>query len=278
MTSVIERAKRLIQEADFVVVGAGAGLSAAAGLTYSGTRFETFFSDYIDHYGMPDMYSAGFYPFETLEAKWGYWAKHIYHNRYQPQALPLYRELYSLLKDKDYFVITTNVDSQFSKSGFALERIFEVQGNYGEWQCSLPCRQEVYDNETAVAEMLKEIKDLKIPSRLVPHCPRCGAPLTMHLRIDSSFVQDETWHRSSQARRDFLERIGAQKVVFLELGVGFNTPTIIRYPFERMTAVLPQAHLIRLNREDSPGLDVNREKTLAISQDMKEVFAAWQAD
>ena len=165
----IQEAKKIIEEADKIVIGAGAGLSAAAGLTYSGSRFEVFFKDYIARYGMQDMYSAAFYPFETAEERWGYWAKHIYHNRYQPEGLSLYRDLFDLVKDKDYFVITTNVDGQFMKTGFAPEHFFEVQGNYGEWQCSVPCRQEVFDNEEAVMEMLKEIKGLKIPTDLIPY-------------------------------------------------------------------------------------------------------------
>lgn len=274
----IEQAKQLLAKADKIVIGAGAGLSAAAGLTYSGSRFEVLFKDYIDRYGMPDMYSAGFYPFATPEEKWGYWSKHIYHNRYQPGSLPLYKELYQLVKDKDYFVITTNVDGQFQQAGFDPERFFEVQGNYGEWQCSVPCQKKVYDNETAIREMVKQIQDLKIPSNLVPTCPNCGTPLTMHLRIDETFVEDERWHQASDAYLAFLESIGSQKVVFLELGVGYNTPTIIRYPFEKMTAVLPDAYLIRLNREDVQGFEGNQDKTITLTQPMQEVFDTWQAD
>lgn len=274
----IEQAKQLLAEADKIVIGAGAGLSAAAGLTYSGSRFELLFKDYIDRYGMLDMYSAGFYPFKTPEEKWGYWSKHIYHNRYQPGSLPLYQKLYQLVKDKDYFVITTNVDGQFQQAGFDPECFFEVQGNYGEWQCSVPCQQKVYDNETAVREMVQQIQDLKIPTNLVPSCPNCGAPLTMHLRIDETFVEDERWHQASDVYLAFLESIGSQKVVFLELGVGYNTPTIIRYPFEKMTAVLPDAHLIRLNREDVQGFEGNQNKTIALTQPMQEVFDTWQAD
>ena len=274
----IQDAKKIIEEADKIVIGAGAGLSAAAGLTYSGSRFEVFFKDYIVRYGMQDMYSAAFYPFETAEERWGYWAKHIYHNRYQPEGLLLYRDLFDLVKDKDYFVITTNVDGQFMKTGFSQERFFEVQGNYGEWQCSVPCRQKVFDNRGAVMEMLKEIKDLKIPTDLIPYCPHCGAPMTMHLRVDQAFVQDETWEASYEAYLGFLEGMENQKVVFLELGVGYNTPSIIRYPFEKMTAVFPKAHLIRLNRDDLEGFAATKEKTISINDDMREVLRQWLAD
>ena len=276
--TAIQQAKELIKSADMVVIGAGAGLSAAAGLTYSGTRFDTLFADYKAHYGMTDMYSAGFYPFGTLEEKWGYWAKHIYHNRYQMGTLPLYEELFDVVKDKDYFVITTNVDGQFIKAGFDDRRFFEVQGNYGEWQCSVPCQQKVYDNEALVLEMMANIKDLKIPSKLIPYCPNCGAPLTLHLRIDDSFVEDEHWQAMNERYVDFLQRIGDKKVVFLELGVGYNTPTIIRYPFEKMTAVLPQAQLIRVNRDHVEGFAENADKTISLNQDMKEVFDQWRRD
>ncbi len=254
------------------------GLSAASGLTYSGTRFDTLFAAYKAHYGMMDMYSAGFYPFSTLEEKWGYWVKHIYHNRYQTGALSLYRDLLEVVKDKDYFVITTNVDGQFMKAGFDDQRFFEVQGNYGEWQCSVPCQQTVYGNEAMVLKMMKNIHDLKISSELVPHCPNCGAPLTLHLRIDDTFVEDERWQDMSQRYMDFLQRIGEQKVVFIELGVGYNTPTIVRYPFEKMAAVLPHAKLIRVNRDDVEGFMENADKTISLNQDMKEVFTTWQAD
>ena len=175
-------------------------------------------------------------------------------------------------------MITTNVDGQFMKIGFAPERFFEVQGNYGEWQCSVPCRQQVFDNEGAVMEMLKEIKDLKIPTDLIPYCPHCGAPMTMHLRVDQEFVQDETWEESYEAYQRFLEGIEDQKVVFLELGVGYNTPTIIRYPFEKMTAVFPKVHLIRLNRDDLEGFGTPKEKTISIKDDMREVLQQWLAD
>lgn len=276
--TAIEEAKKWIKEADVLVIGAGAGLSAAAGLTYSGMRFDTLFADYRVHYGMTDMYSAGFYPFETLEEKWGYWAKHTYHNRYQTGTLLLYQDLFELVKDKDYFVITTNVDGQFSKAGFDDQRFFEVQGNYGEWQCSVPCQQKVYDNKDMVMNMMQQIHDLKIPSELVPYCPNCGAPLTLHLRIDDSFVEDELWHAMNDRYVEFLQRIEDKKVAFLELGVGYNTPTIIRFPFEKLTAVLPQAKLIRVNRDDVIGFEGNENKTISLREDMKEVFQAWQKD
>ena len=219
----IQDAKRIIEEADKIVIGAGAGLSAAAGLTYSGSRFEVFFKDYIARYGMQDMYSAAFYPFETAEERWGYWAKHIYHNRYQPEGLSLYRDLFDLVKDKDYFVMTTNVDHQFQRGGFDKRRLFYTQGDYGLWQCSKACHNRTYDNEAEVRQMLAQQQDMKIPTELIPHCPVCGAPMTMNLRCDDTFVQDRGWYAASERYADFLRWHKGGKVLLLELGVA-TTP------------------------------------------------------
>lgn len=276
MKNDLNESRRLLAEADMVLIGAGAGFSAAAGLTYSGTRFEVLFADYIKRYGMTDMYSAGFYPFASSEEKWGYWAKHIYHNRYEPAALPLYQQLYQLVKEKDYFVITTNVDGQFMKAGFAPERFFEVQGNYGEWQCSKPCHDGIYSNEQQVKDMLDSMQDCHIPTALIPKCPRCGEEMMNHLRIDNRFVENDVWDMQQQRYSDFLRKLPDKRVLFLEIGVGFNTPTIIRYPFEQLTTALDGAHLLRLTKEDTQGFEENKAKTITLTRDIKEVFAAWQ--
>lgn len=267
----IQQAKKLIEEADVVVVGAGAGLSAAAGLTYSGERFENNFKEYIEKYGLTDMYSSGFYPFESSEEKWAYWSKHVYLNRYSDNGLKLYKDLYDIIKDKEYFVITTNVDSQFEKVGFDKNKIFEVQGNYGEFQCSVPCHDEVYNNKEQVLKMLEQQKDLKIPSELIPHCPVCGEEMMMHLRIDGRFVEDAHWHKQSDVYYEFLNKNQNKNIVLLELGVGFNTPTIIRFPFERLNKMLPKAALIRMNQEQ-----YEAEGVLTISSEMNEVFNEWK--
>lgn len=267
----ILEAKKLLQEADVVIIGAGAGLSAAAGLTYSGERFEKNFGEYIAKYGMTDLYLSGFYPFETSEEKWAYWSKHISLNHYDEEGLELYRDLHDIVKNKDYFVITTNVDSQFEKTGFGKDKIFEVQGNYGEFQCSTPCHNNVYNNKEQILEMLKEQKDLKIPTRLIPKCPVCGEEMAMHLRIDGTFVETKEWHKQSDAFYDFLNKNQDKKIVLLELGVGFNTPTIIRFPFERLNKILPNASLIRVNKEN-----FEAEGVLTITNPMDKVFAEWK--
>ncbi len=232
-----ERAAALIREAEFILIGAGAGVSAAAGLTYSGARFTDNFGEFIEKYGamyMTDMYSAGFYPFPTQEAKWGYWSKHSMINRFLPPALPLYRQICELVKGKNYFVLTTNVDHQFQKAGFCEERIFATQGDYGNIQCERGCHPQVYDAEDLFSRMDEARQECLIPSRLVPKCPVCGGNMTMHLRCDQYFVEDDNWHEAAGRYNDFLKGMENRKGVLLELGVGFNTPTIIRYPFERM--------------------------------------------
>lgn len=237
----LERLGRLIENADAVVVGAGAGLSASAGFTYSGERFEKNFGDFKEKYGIRDMYSGGFYPFETPEEYWAWWSRHIYCNRYVDAPGPVYGDLLALVQDKDYFILTTNVDHQFQKAGFDKKRLFYTQGDYGLWQCSKPCCQKTYDNEEAVLRMTAEQKDMKIPSGLVPRCPVCGGPMTMNLRADNTFVQDEGWYAAAKRYEDFLRRHQGLRVLFLELGVGGNTPGIIKYPFWRFTNENPNA-------------------------------------
>ena len=232
----IDRLQRALDEADTVVIGAGAGLSTAAGYTYAGARFDELFGDFAARYGFTDMYSGGFYPYDTLEEYWAFWSRYIMCNRYEPAPRPVYEQLFDLVQDRDYFVITTNVDHCFQRAGFDKHRLFYTQGDYGLFQCSKPCCQETFDNEETVRAMVAEQRDLRIPSELVPRCPHCGAPMTMNLRCDDSFVEDEGWHRASERYQDFLRRHQNMHVLYLELGVGGNTPIIIKYPFWQMTA------------------------------------------
>lgn len=266
----ILQAKKLIEEADAIVIGAGAGLSAAAGLTYSGERFEKNFKEFIAEYKMTDMYSAGFYPFKTSEEKWGFWSKQILVNRYTDEGEELHRDLYNIVKDKDYFVLTTNVDSKFEMSGFDKRKIFEVQGNFGEFQCSVPCHNKVYNNKDQVLEMIEKQKDLKIPTELIPRCPVCNSEMDTHLRVDHRFVETEEWDKQYDKYYSFINDNQDKNIVLLELGVGFNTPTIIRFPFERLNSRLPKANLIRVNQENFESAGV-----ITITNDMKEVFESW---
>lgn len=243
----INRVKDLLKSADAVVIGAGAGLSTSAGFEYSGERFEKYFSDFAEKYGITDMYSGGFYPYQTLEEYWAWWSRQIYCNRYIDAPKPLYQKLLSLVKDKDYFVITTNVDHCFQKSGFDKQRLFYMQGDYGLFQCSEPCCQKTYDNEELVLKMVQLQKNMKIPSELVPYCPNCGQPMTTNLRCDDSFVQDEGWYKAKNRYDDFIRRHEGLKTVFLELGVGNNTPVWIKYPFQKMTAQNPNASYVCVN-------------------------------
>ncbi len=243
----IEQVRRALDQADAVVIGAGSGLSTAAGFTYSGDRFQSYFSDFAQAYGIRDMYSGGFYPFPTMEEYWAYWSRYIYINRYMEIPKPVYKTLLTLVEKKDYFVLTTNVDHCFQKAGFEKKRLFYTQGDYGLFQCSTPCCQETYDNEAVVAQMVQQQKDRKIPTELLPVCPHCGKPLTMNLRCDDTFVEDEGWHRAAERYENFLRTRENQSILFLELGVGYNTPGIIKYPFWHKTARNPNATYVCIN-------------------------------
>ena len=244
----IERLKAVLQDCDAVVIGAGSGLSTAAGFTYTGERFEKYFSDFAAKYGIQDMYSGGFYPFATPEEHWAYWSRYIWVNRYMDAPKPVYKDLLALVRDKDYFVITTNVDHCFQKAGFDKKRLFYTQGDYGLFQCSEPCCQETFDNEAVIREMMERQKDMKIPTELLPVCPHCGKPLTMNLRSDNKFVEDEGWHRAAERYENFLRTREGGRILFLELGVGYNTPVIIKYPFWQMTAKNPSATYACINQ------------------------------
>lgn len=247
----IKMAAEAVAKAQYILIGAGAGLSAAAGLTYSGRRFKDNFQEFIEKYGMTDMYSACFYPFPSEEARWGYWSKHVYENRIAPDALPLYKKLYGLVKDRKYFVLTTNADHQFYKADFGEEKIFATQGDYGLIQCMKGCHKMVYDDIDMMRQMHQARKDCLVPSYMVPRCPVCGGPMNMNLRCDQYFVEDEAWHAAERRFCAFLDECRNQKTVLLELGVGFNTPTIVRFPFERLAAGKRNMTLIRLNLEEA---------------------------
>ena len=268
----IERLQEALEQADAVVIGAGAGLSASAGFTYSGERFEKYFGDFIARYGFSDMYSGGFHPFATLEEHWAYWSRYIYINRYMDAPKPVYDALLQLVRDKDYFVLTTNVDHCFQKAGFEKRRLFYTQGDYGLWQCSLPCHNKTYDNEQAVRQMVRDQRDMRIPSELIPHCPVCGAPMAMNLRTDRTFVEDEGWHEAARRYEDFLKRHQGLRVLFWELGVGGNTPAIIKYPFWQMTYQNPKAVYACVNLSRAYCPPEIRRQTVCIEGDIGEVL------
>ena len=268
----IGKVRQALHEADAVVIGAGAGLSTSAGLTYSGPRFQEHFGDFIQKYKIQDMYSGGFYPFETLEEHWAWWSRQIMINRYEKAPKPVYDELLKLVHDKDYFVLTTNVDHQFQLAGFDKERLFYTQGDYGLWQCSEPCCQKTWDNEETVRRMVAEQREMRVPMELVPHCPVCGRPMTMNLRCDSTFVQDEGWYAAYSRYEDFLQRHEGAKVVFLELGVGGNTPVIIKYPFWKMTYQNPNAFYVCINLSESCCPKEIQTRAVCINRDIGAVL------
>lgn len=241
--------KEKIKSADAILIGAGAGLSSAAGFTYSGERFEKYFSDFEKKYGFHDMYAGGFYPYKTMEEFWAYWSRYIYINRYMDPPKTTYENLFNLVKDKNYFVLTTNVDHCFQKTGFDKNRIFYTQGDYGLFQCSEPCHQQTYDNEEIVDKMIKEQKEMKIPSELIPTCPECGKPMSMNLRSDETFVQDKGWYQAAEKYSSFVEQFQSS-VLCLEFGVGFNTPGIIKYNFQSIVEKNKNAFYVCQNKED----------------------------
>lgn len=283
----ITELKEKISGADTIVIGAGSGLSTSAGFEYSEERFRQYFSDFEEKYGFHDMYSGGFYPYETLEEYWAYWSRYIYINRYMDAPKPVYDRLLELVKDKDYFVITTNVDHCFQKAGFDKKRLFYTQGDYGLFQCSEPCCQETYDNEEEVGKMVLaqgyEIGEdgslvserrlqRTIPSELVPVCPHCGRPLTMNLRADATFVEDEGWHRAAERYENFLRTRKNPKILFLELGVGYNTPGIIKYPFWQMTAKNPKATYACINRGQAVCPGEIEKQSICIDGDIGKIL------
>ena len=241
--------RNALDRADYVVIGAGAGLSAAAGITYSGKRFTDNFTDFIAKYGLTDMYSSAFYPFKTDEERWAYWAGHILMNRYDTPVTDLYCLLLNAIKWKDFLVITTNVDGQFEKSGFDKERIFAVQGDYAYMQCADGCHDKLYYNESLIREMVRQTKDCRIPTELVPHCPVCGGKMDVHVRKDRYFVQDNQWYVNYERYQNYMEKACSGNTLLLELGVGYNTPTIIRFPFEQLAVQRKNVTLARINKD-----------------------------
>lgn len=270
--SQLEQLKKVLETASVIVIGAGAGLSTSAGFSYSGERFQKNFSDFETKYGFRDMYSGGFFPYETPEEYWAYWSRYIQINRYEDAPIPVYENLYELVKNKDYFVLTTNVDHCFQKAGFDKNRLFYTQGDYGLFQCSEPCCQETYDNRTWVEGMVAEQKDMRIPTELIPKCPICGKPMTMNLRADNRFVEDTGWHRAAERYSEFLRSHQNEAILFLELGVGYNTPGIIKYPFWQMTMQNLNAvyACVNLDKADMPQEIAGR--SICIQGDIGEII------
>ena len=268
----LRRLREALNVADAVVVGAGAGLSTSAGFTYTGERFRRYFSDFAEKYGFSDMYSGGFYPYPSPEEFWAYWSRYIFINRYTDAPKPVYEELLALVRDKDYFVITTNVDHCFQKAGFDKKRLFYTQGDYGLFQCAEPCRRETFDNEKTIRQMAEQQKEMRIPSELLPVCPHCGKPLTMNLRSDDRFVEDDGWHSAAERYENFLRTRRNGRILFLELGVGYNTPGIIKYPFWRMTAQNRAATYACINYGEAVCPTEIERQSICIDGDVGEVL------
>ncbi len=268
----ITQLKEKIQSVDTVLIGAGAGLSTSAGNVYSGERFYKHFTDFHQKYGISDMYSGGFYDFPTIEEFWAWWSRQIYVNRYDRELNPVYKNLLDLVESKDYFVITTNADHFFQDTGFDKKRLFYTQGDYGLFQCSKACHQQTYDNKDIVYQMYNEQKDMKIPSSLVPYCPKCNAPMTVNLRKDNLFVQDQGWTDAYNRYAKFLQKIQDKEVLLMEFGIGGNTPSIIKYPFWDFTMKNPHATYACLNLHDCHCPRPLEERSILIEHDIAEAL------
>ena len=267
---LIQKLKEEIENSEYILIGAGAGLSTSAGFLYDGKRFEDNFKDYIKKYGFTDMYSAGFYNFPTLEEYWAYFSLNVYINRYDIEENETYLNLYNIVKNKNYFVITTNVDGRFADSKFDKDKIFAVQGDFSLFQCSKPCRQETFYNEKYIREMIKYKKEMKIPTELIPKCPYCGENMSMNLRADSTFVQDKNWDKQKLKYENFLKNSNNSKILFLELGVGFNTPSIIKYNFWRMTLNNKKSVYASINLGECYSASDIAERSICIDADISE--------
>ena len=270
----VDRIADAVRDADAILVGAGAGLSTAAGFAYAGKRFDDNFADFRDAYGITDMYSGGFYPFPDEESLWAWWSRSILLNRYDCPVGQPYLDLLHMLRGREYFVLTTNVDHQFQRAGIDRDRLFYTQGDYGLLQCSTPCHQETYDNEELVRQMAERQSNLRVPSELVPHCPRCGAPMSLNLRCDDTFVEDEGWHAAAKRYDDFLREHRRDRIVLLEVGVGGNTPGIIKYPFWRMAAQNRHATYVQLNRGEVLAPSQLERQSVILDCDAAEALAA----
>lgn len=266
----IKKFKLLLEQYDTVIVGAGSGLSTASGLDYSLNRFGKLFPDFISKYGYSHMYHAAFNEYESVEEHFAYWSRHIFYNRYDFVDNGLYNKIYELISKKDYFVVTTNADHLFQKNGFDKNRLFYMQGDYGLFQCSVPCHDATYDNAQIIQDMVNQQVDLKIPSNLIPTCKKCGAVMTTNLRKDHTFVEDDGWHIANERYNKFIENNNKSKVLFLEFGVGPNTPGIIKYPFWNLVYKNDNAFYITVGLEHSVVPSEIIDRSLSFDMDINE--------
>ena len=265
----IDHLRQAIQEADRIIIGAGSGLSTAAGLDYAGEDFRREFAPWIERYGITDLYSSSFYSFESREVYWACWAKHIWFCRYRTGALPLYKQLCGLFPEA--FVVTTNVDAQFELAGFAKESIFATQGDYGRFQPANGEPKQTWSNRRWVEQVLPLIDDCRIPTLMIP-LTEDGRPAAMNLRVDDTFVEDEQWHRQAKRYTDFVQEASQSNLLLLEFGIGYNTPGIIRLPFEQMAQRFPNTTLVRFNRDNPEPYLQDLPHFLSFTKDINEIL------
>ena len=268
----IQKLKNLIKETNTIIIGAGAGLSTSAGMLYSGKEFEKNFENFIQKYNFKDLYSASFFDFKDQQEFWAFWSRLIHYERYTMPPKPVYQDLYSLIKNKNYFVITTNVDHFFQRTGFDKQKLFYTQGDYGLLQCKKPCHNKTYDNEKQIEEMFKEQKNMKIPKELIPKCPVCKGEMFPNLRGGDYFVEDEGWHKAAERYEDFLRKHKNGKILFIDLGSGMNTPSIFKFPFMRMTYNNKNAVYVAINKGEAFCIEEIESQSICINRDIGEVL------
>lgn len=268
----IQKLKKLLKETDTIVIGAGSGLSTSAGMLYSGPEFQKNFADFIKKYNFHDLFTASFHDFKDPQEFWAFWSRLIHYERYTMPPKPVYQKLYSLVKNKNYFVITTNVDHFFQRTGFDKKKLFYTQGDYGLVQCKTPCHQKNYENQDFIEKMFATQKDMKVDKNLIPKCPKCGGSMYPNLRAGDNFVEDEGWHQAAERYHNFLEKNKNGKIIFLDLGSGMNTPAIFKFPFMKMTLNNKNATYVSINLGEAVTFDNIKERSICINMDIGEVL------
>ena len=249
-TTEAEQLAALIQESDAIVVGIGAGMSAADGFLYIGERFEHAFPDFIEKYQLLDMLQASLYDFEDWEEYWAFQSRFVALNYLDQPLGASYVYLRELLAQKPHHIITTNADNAFAIAGYDSNNVFHIQGEYALWQCSNHCHQQTYRDDAKIRQMIAEQTNMRIPSELIPRCPKCNAPFEINKRNEEKgMVEDADFHAQAKRYHAFLDAHSKGKVLYLEIGVGHTTPQFIKHPFQQRVAENPDALFVTLNHK-----------------------------
>lgn len=265
----------LVDEAEAIVIGIGAGMSAAAGFTYVGKRFTDAFPDFISKYRFFDMLQASLFEYEDLQEYWAFQSRFSLLNFFDQPVGQAYLNLRKIIKGKNYHIITTNADNAFYAAEYDMDKVFRIQGEYGLWQCVNHCHQQTYQNEALIREMVEKQSHMKVPKELVPYCPKCGAPLEVNKRtIEKGMVEDSHFHEQKHRYEQFINDNNGKKVLYLEIGVGHTTPQLIKQPFQQMTEDNEQALFVTMNQKDYFIPRNIRSRTIRLDKDIAEILHA----